>query len=185
MTTPTPETGTPDPATPPADPPSPDPEGTPETGDLQAQLAAALADAEKWKNHSRTNEDKAKANKAELDRIRREGMTPDEKALDEAREQARAEVLKSVAADRAEDAIRLAFHGRDIDVEELIKGVDAAKFVDDTGEPDRGAIKAWAELVAPAASPLPPDLGQGARPQAPALNSTQLERDLKSALGIR
>ncbi len=69
----------------------------------------------------------------------------------------------------------------------MIDGINLAKFVGEDGTPDRDAVAAFVDRIAPEREPAsPPDLGQGARGgnQVPGLNSTQLERDLKQKLGI-
>ena len=67
--------------------------------------------------------------------------------------------------------------------------INLAKFVGEDGTPDRDAVAAFVDRIAPEREPAsPPDLGQGARgggQQAPGLNSSQLQKDLEQALGIR
>jgi hypothetical protein len=49
-------------------------------------------------------------------------------------------------------------------------------------------VAAFVDRIAPEREPAsPPDLGQGARGgnQVPGLNSSQLQKDLEAALGIR
>lgn len=163
-------------------------EETPEPATGAEDLAAEV---ERWKAQARKNEQRAKDNAAaakELEKLKREGMSDQERAIDEARAAARAETLAEVGAARAADAIRLVANGRVADVEALIEGIDTARFVGDDGQPDREAIAAWVERIAPAdASPAFPDLAQGARPGAAAmaLNGDPLLDSLKSKLGIR
>lgn len=166
---------------------------TDETTESATGAEDLAAELEKWKAQARKNEQRAKANAdaaKELDKLRREGMSDQERAVDEARAAARAEALAEVGSERAADAIRLAANGRVADVEALIEGIDTTRFLGDDGNPNRDAIAAWFDRIAPApaegGAPSFPDLAQGTRPQATApLNGDQLERDLKNVLGIR
>ena len=98
----------------------------------------------------------------------------------EAREAARSEVLGELGAERVADAFRVAAAGRGLDVDEVIDGINLAKFVGEDGTPDRDAVAAFVDRIAPEREPAsPPDLGQGARgggQQAPGLNSSQLQK---------
>lgn len=183
MTTDAPDTGTDPTAT---DQPTQD---QPDTGaDLTAEL-------EKWKAQARKHEDRAKANAAaakELEQLKQQSMTDQEKAVEAAKAAARAEVLAEVGASRVDDAVRVALAGRPVDVDALLEGLDRSRFLDDTGTPDRDAIGAWVDRIAPL--PEQPetqqaqvfDLGQGARSSSlgQPLDSDPLLRDLKSKLGI-
>lgn len=160
----------------------------PATGD---DLAGELA---KWKNLAKKNEERAKANAAaakELETFRQQTMSETERAIEAARTEARAEVTRQFGGRLVTAEVRAAAAGRAVDVDALLEAVDPAKFVSEDGEPDREAIAAWINRVAPAAAPtdtpstLPfPDLGQGARGEHLALNSDPLTADLKKHLGI-
>lgn len=175
----TPDTGT-DPAV--------EPEATepaqPDVEQLQAEI-------DKWKSLARKHEDKSKANakaQQELERLRQESMTEQERAVEAARQQARSEVLAELGQARVGDAFRIAAAGREIDVDTLLEGVDLSKFLDEDGNPDTVKVGDWVERVAPvpepSTTPKVPDLGQGARPTPPGLNSSQLQKDLMAKLGI-
>lgn len=174
--------------------------GTPTTqpanqiNDDQADEVDWKAEAEKYQALMRKQEERAKANAAaakELEKLRREAMTDQEKAVAEARDQARAEVLAQVGARLVDAEVRAAAAGRQVDTDALLEGLDRSRFLTDEGEPDREAIQAWVDRIAPVASAddtssFATDLGQGARPPSgTALNGDPLLRDLKSKLGIR
>ena len=157
----TPDTGTE------AEPTEPEATAAPEV-DLEAEV-------NKWKALSRKHEDKAKANakaQQELDRLRQESMSEQERAVEAARQQARSETLA----------------GRDIDIDSVLDAVDLSKFLDDDGHPDTVKVGDWVERIAPlpetSATPKVPELGQGARPTPPGLNSSQLQKDLMAKLGV-
>ncbi|QXC59337.1 hypothetical protein KSP35_13085 [Aquihabitans sp. G128] len=147
------------------------------------QIVGRLEASRKWEERAKANATAAK----EFERVQRESLPEQERLVAEAKAAARAEVLAEVGGDRVRDAIRVATAGRAVDVEALLEGLDPSRFVAEDGQPDTAGIGAWVDRIAPkAAAELAtpwPDLGQGATSTAP-LNSTQLERDLKSALGI-
>ncbi len=131
-----------------------------------------------------------KAATAELEKLRQATATDQEKAVMAAKAEGRTEALREAGQGRVEDAVRAAAGGRQVDVDALLDGLDRTKFLDDDGQPDRDAIQAWIDRIAPAEQERgdgfqTPDLGQGTRTQAMALNGDPLERALKDALHIR
>lgn len=128
-------------------------------------------EAEKWKALARKHEEKAKANAdaaKKLADLERQNMTDLEAAVDKAKTEARAEVTAQFGGRLASEAVRAAAAGRVADVDALLEGIDPARFLGDDGEPDRDAIGAWVDRIAPAQTDEPDivrtlDLGQGAR----------------------
>lgn len=156
----------------------------PSAADLQAEI-------DKWKNLSRKHEEKSKANakaQQELERLRQESMTEQERAVEAAKVQARSEVLAELGSARVGDAFRVAAAGRNIDIDTLLEGVNLAGFMDEAGNPDTVKVGDWVERIAPkpepSTTPSVPDLGQGTRPTPPGLNSSQLQKDLMAKLGV-
>lgn len=146
------------------------------------RLREELKKARKW-------EDRAKANSAaakELDALKQQSMTDLEKAVEQARKEAASETTRAFGARLVDAEVKAAAAGSSIDVDALLDGLDRSRFLTDDGEPDTDAIGAWVERIAPKGTdgPQTVDLGQGQQGSTPALNSTQLERDLKSKLGI-
>lgn len=172
--------------TPPADgQPAGDP--TTEPGGDGQDLAAEL---EKWKSMARKLEVRAKSNaKAaeELEQLRSQSMTDQEKAVREAFDQGRAEARREAAGELVAAEIRVSAAGRQVDADALLEGLDPTRFLTDDGKPNGEAIKAWMEKVAPAARQPDPivDLGQGPRGHHLPLNGDPLEQALKNAVGIR
>lgn len=154
--------------------------------------ADTAAELENWKKLARKHEDRAKANAAaakELETLKQSSMSDTEKAVAQAKAEARAEALREVGGKLAEASIRVAAAGRNVDVDALLEGVDASKFLDDNGDPDTKAIATWVDRVAPPvdeeAKPGPKrDLGLGVRGGQPnaALNGNELERALRAAV---
>lgn len=153
---------------------------------------ALTAEVTKWKELSRKNEERAKANAkaaTELEQLRAQSMTEQERAVEKARQEARSEALAEAGKGRAVDAIRAAAAGRPVDVEALVEGIDPTRFLGDDGAPDREAIDTWVSRVAPERNAAGADFGQGARgvPDSDqrSLNGDPLLRDLESKLGIK
>jgi hypothetical protein len=171
----------------------------PATGDgldfsTLADLGKSPEDIRKALEHSRKWEDRAKANaKAaeELEKLRQESMTEQERAVEAARTEARQQVLAEVGSSRVEDAVRVALAGRPVDPDALLEGLDRSRFLNDDGTPDRDGIAAWVDRIAPAPDPSkapPADLGQGARTSSSSsvgLGSDPLLDGVKRAIGAR
>lgn len=158
----------------------------PATGekDWKAEYERLQANSRKWEERAKANAEAAK----ELEKLREQSMTDQERAVAEAAAKARADALAEVAGERVADAIRAVAAGRVADVDALIDGINPGRFLDDNGTPDREAIGGWLDKVAPApqepTAPTFPDLGQGARGGQPmALNGDELENALRKAVG--
>lgn len=127
------------------------------------------AEAEKWKGLARKHESQAKANSGaakELEQLRQQSMTEQEKAVAKAREEGAAEARTQAAVGRAEDAIRFAIGDRlpADELDDLIDGLNLARFVKEDGSLDRDKVRKYVDRVAPAQRGRQRvDLGQGAR----------------------
>lgn len=164
---------------------------TTETQTTDTDAAALLAEVEKWKTQSRKHEDRAKANASaakELEQFKQASMSDQEKAVEQARAEARLSTLQEVGSKVVDAEVRAAVAGRNVDADALLEGLDRMKFIGEDGEPDRDAITAWVDRIAPKPEEGFPDLGQGVRNTGSvntALNGDPLERDLKQKLGLR
>lgn len=139
------------------------------TDEKPATGSDSTAEVEKWKALSRKNEAKAKENATkakEYDDLKASQMSEQEKAVSAAMAEGEAKARKEMGARLAKSEIKAAASGRGIDIDALLEGVDAGKFLGDDGEPDAESIKTWVDKVAPATTdggtPKVPDLGQGA-----------------------
>lgn len=132
----------PAPATDAAPPSEPAPE-TPEASDAKLGEAGekALAD---FKSRARTAEKALKAAQAELDKVRTESMSEQEKAVTEAKNAGRTEALQEAGIRLVDAEIRVAGHGRTFDTDALL-ALDRKTFLTDDGETDTDAIKEWVE----------------------------------------
>lgn len=174
----------PDPAAP--APAGPDPAAPAPEIDYKAELEKAQKESRKWEDRAKQNS----AAKTELEKLREASMSDQEKAVEAARAEARAAMLKEFGGNLVDAEIKVAAAGRldDAQLEALLGVVDRSALLEEDGTVKADAVKAFVDRLAPApaesARPLLPDLGQGARGGPPALNSTQLQKDLEKALGI-
>lgn len=105
--------------------------------ELNRILNARLArEREKFKDY-----DQLKADAAELQRIRDEKKTPDQKAIDDAKAEGRAEALALLGQERFKNALDKALVGRVPDVGALLD-LDRSQFIKD-GSVDADALKTW------------------------------------------
>lgn len=147
------------------------------------------AEAEKWKATSRKHEERAKTNAAaakELEQFRQQHMTDQEKAVEQARSEARAETLKATGAKVVVAEIRAAAAGRfeKDQLDELIDGIDKAKFLDEDGDVDADKVQRFVDGIAPKPTePGFPDLGQGARGAGTGGNADPLLATVKKFAG--
>lgn len=134
-----------------------------DTTDWKAKFEEVQAQARKHEDRAKANADAAK----ELEKLRQSTMNETEKAVSQAKLEVRTEVLREVGGKLAEAQVRVAAAGRNVDVDALIDGIDASKFLDVNGDPDTKAITAWIDKVAPATDDgtggKQRDLGLGAR----------------------
>lgn len=104
--------------------------------------------------------------KSELDKARQQSMTPDEKALDEARQQGRLEATKQHAQDLARTSFDAAAGRRnpqlqDKDLSEIADNLNWSRFVSEEGKVDQDAIRKAAERLVPAPDGKVPDFEGG------------------------
>jgi hypothetical protein len=166
-------------------PPAPDaPTATDDTTDWKAE-------AEKFKTLSRKHEERAKANAAaakELEQVRQQHMTEQEKAVEQARAEGRSEAVRASSERVVSAEIRAAAAGRlsKEQLDELVDGINTAKFVDDDGDVDVDKVQRFVDGIAPAPTdPGFPDLGQGARGAGTGGSADQLLDDVKRLTGTR
>lgn len=127
------------------EPPAPPPPAQETADDWKAKYEETLKEARKHEDRAKLNASAAR----ELEALKARSMTDQEKAVEAAKAEARTETLREVGGKLAEAAIRVAAAGRPVDVDALLEGVDAAKFLDTHGDPDVKAITAWMNKVAP------------------------------------
>lgn len=124
------------------------------------------AEAQKWREQSRKHEADYKKSVSALKRLETASMTEQERVVAEAEAKGRASAMSTVAERLVDAEVRAAAAGRDLDTTALLEGLDRSRFLGDDGEPDREAIEAFLDRLAPKQAKRL-DLGQGAREGAP------------------
>lgn len=173
--------------------PTPEAETTPQTTPDTTMPPEIKAIVDKERQSAKEAEKARKALEREVEQLRQQTMSDTEKAIAQAKVEARTEVLREVGSERVADAIRVATAGRNLDVDALLEGLDASRFLNEDGTPDRDAIAAWIDRIAPKIDEVDPDpvtpptvdLGQGPRGAAAstmALNGDPLLKAVQSKL---
>lgn len=120
--------------------------------------------AEYWKRLKRETDNRNKRLARELEQLRRKSMSEQERAIAEAKDAARAEVMREVSGRLVDAEIRSAAASRPINVDVLLDNLDRSKFLTEDGDVDRDAVTAFLDQLAPQPEPRQAsDLGQGAR----------------------
>lgn len=169
------------PTDPPADPPAPHtppadkgfPEGTP-VAEMSVEQQAAY-----WKFQSRRHEDRVKAygdispEKAReslslAEQLRQAALSDQERAVEEAKAEARAAAIAENAPRLVAAEFRAAAAGKltDAQTQALVEDLDLTKYLTDKGEVDIEKVTKKVDAFAPAAPKTPP-LGQGHRSGTP------------------
>lgn len=156
-------------------------------GETPADPAALAAELDKWKALARANEQRAKANHAELEKLRTAGMSDTEKAVAEARQQGRTEGLRETSTKLARQTLATELAtvpgGR-----RLAESIDPAPFIGEDGTVDDTAVAEWAaayraEIGPIGARPAPFDIGQGSRSNLTPTPTNPLAEALARAVG--
>lgn len=130
--------------------PAPDPSTQSASGDATANDAGLRAEVEKWRTLSRENEKRWKQASRDLDELRTAQMTDQEKAIADARSEARRTTLAEMGTSLAEAEIRAqaASHGVTAPTDYL----DLSRFLGDDGRPDAGLVS---QFIASLPKPTP------------------------------
>lgn len=111
-----------------------------------------------WKHKARKHESRAKGAedydqiKAELDQLKAERMSESEKAIEDAKKEARAEAASEFGPKMAGAVLRTALASRGIEAEEIeskLSYVDFAKFLDNNGDVDSDKVQGYLDDIAP------------------------------------
>lgn len=141
--------------TPATEPVATEPQKTPE--ELVAELTA---ERDKWKALSKKNEDNFKAASKERDDLKASQMTDAEKAIEQAKQEARQATLSEVGTElvTAEMAIQAATAGVTLPPAEYL---NVAKFLGEDGRPNKDAVKTFVESLPKAKEEFPNLQGAG------------------------
>ncbi len=123
------------------------------------------AEAERLKAEKRSLEANNKRLAKERDDLKAAGMTADEKALNDAKNEGKAEGIKAAGAKLARAEVKAALAGLidPADMADIIEDIDLSKYVKDDGDVDEDAVKAlrtkWEKLT----GKKPGEAGNGVR----------------------
>lgn len=124
----------------------------------------------KWKALSRKNEEAYKKASAELEKLRQASMSEAERAIEQARQEARNATLQEFGARLAEAEIRAAAASAGKKIPDgFSEFINLSKFVGDNGFPDADAISAFVNSL-PSSAPANPfaqNVGIGPQGGAP------------------
>lgn len=135
----------------PAQPKPPEAKGEAKDDKDPVELQAALGEERKHRRELQTK----------LDRLEREHMSEQEKAIATAKAEGRAEAIMSAGKRLAAAEFRAAAAGRISDANAALEVLDLSKFVGEDGEPDTKAIAGVVERLAAALpAPTPPATGR-------------------------
>lgn len=147
----------------------------PDTGDTPPKAEEPDADstdwkaeAEKYKALMRKHEARAKENAGaakERDELRKQSMTEQEKAVEEASAKARAEERVRLAGKLARQGFLAAAAGRIPHAASVADDLNLAKYVGEDGEIDEGGLKELVDRLAPAKAEAKPET-EAAKPKA-------------------
>ncbi|MGI5531531.1 hypothetical protein ACQEVX_30385 [Streptomyces syringium] len=138
--------------------PNPSPSSSPAVEDAASATAAppvadgAAAELEQWKA-------KFEAASRELEEVRQSQMTDQEKALAQARADARQETLSELSPSLAEAEIRAQAAAAGVAVQ--TEYLDLARFLGEDGRPDTGLVAQFVAKEGAARPPLPQLMGAG------------------------
>jgi len=128
----------------------------------QPSIEELQAELEKWKHLSRENENRWKVASKERDELRQAAMTDAEKAIEQAKQEARNSALAEVGSRLVESELRAAAASVGVQLPP-VEFINTSSLVGDDGLPQAERIKAFVEsLPKPAAGPeYSQDLGLG------------------------
>lgn len=132
------------------------------TPPAQPTYEELIAERDKWKNLSRTNEDRWKEASKERDDLKQASMTDAEKAVEQAKQEARNSALAEVGTRLVESELRTAAVTAGVQLPSF-EFLNTSQFVGTDGLPNTEQIKRFVEsLPKPAAGPeFSQDLGLG------------------------
>lgn len=161
----------------------------PEATDTDAEETDWKAEAEKWTALARKHEERAKANSKaakDLEELRQQSMTDQEKAVEQAKAEARAAAFTEVGGKLAAAEVRAAAAGRlsAEQVDTLLDGLNVSRFLTEDGDVDGERVAAFVDGIAPKQDENPtfPDLGQGVRSTGGTRSGSDMDSLLRQAV---
>lgn len=144
----------------------------PEDHPLVKTLAKQKAELKELrKNHTQASR--------ELDNLRKQSLTDQERAIEEAKESERKAVRMEFAEKLVDAELKSQLKDRTL-VSDAVFGFDKAQFLTEDGDVDSEAIMTWVEAHSAATGTPKPDLAQGARGQKGSLAQIRSRDELKN-----
>lgn len=112
------------------------------------------------------------ATKGELDEVRKQSMTEQERAIESVKEETARSVRVEFAQKLVDAELKAQLNGRTLDGGAVLN-FDKAAFIDDSGDIDVDAIQAWVEAHSSRQEAPKPDLGQGTRGRVAQIKSRE------------
>lgn len=123
----------------PKEDPKPDPEPDPKPSE---------EDSTDWKAMARKHERESKAKEKELEKLREQSKSDQEKAIDAAKSEGRTSALVEAGTKIAAAEIKAALSGVVPDPKAIVEDLNLAKYVTDDGDVDEAAVKTLREKYA-------------------------------------
>jgi len=134
------------------------------------------AEARKWEQRAKENSGAAKA----AEKARLASLSETDRAIEEAKQSARAEATTQFGARLAQTEVRAQAADAGADLSGVFDYLDLTRFVGEDGEPDTKAIKSFVDGL-PKKVPAAPGMDLGTRTTAPA--NGDMNQALRRALG--
>lgn len=145
------------------------------SGSGQSGAGSGDGDGTGWKAESRKWEKRAKDNHTELETLRQQNMSEQEKAVSEAEKKGRTAAASEYGLKLANAEFRAAVAAAGIDLGEAAELIDVGRFVGDDGEVNVAAIKSavtkLSKLAPKGAGRSGGDMSGGSGDQAPTLDA--------------
>jgi len=144
---------------------------TQQNEETQADTTDWKAEARKWEARAKENSGAAKA----AEKARLDATSESERAIEEAKQSARAEATTAYGKRLAQSEIRAAAADAAADLKGVFDYLDLSRFVQEDGEPDSKAIKAFVDAL-PKKDAGPAGFDGGARSTSKAPDMNQVLR---------
>lgn len=116
--------------------------GTTTTKPAEDELAQMRVALKKANGEARTH-------RLEAEKLRNAQLSDNERAIADARAEARSEALLEAGTRMVDAEFRAAAAGRDFDVKALLDGLDRKRFLEDDGTPNTDRITKYVDKIAP------------------------------------
>lgn len=149
-------------------------------------------EVKKWKDLSRKHEKTSKDLTRELEGLKTQSLTDQEKAINDAKKLGADEAKTLYGSKLVAAEIKVGLNGRisDESFDSLIKGLNVSSFLNDDGDVDSDAVSGFVKALIPAEDPNDKkksnlNLGQGNRGTTSLADDNALENAIMRHVGVR